>query len=116
MTDGGVSFVDTQKRAATYQEAGYPAGRWRLPTEAEIAFMIDMQILGVIPTVWGGTTRYWCADGRAVYNNGGHPDFIPTSGNHYNRFVYDLWYWGDEPMADTETYHPNMHLVAPNNQ
>jgi hypothetical protein len=51
-----------------------------------------------------------------VKRNGSHPDFEATSSSHYNRFVYDLWYWGDEPMADTETYHPNMHLVAPNNQ
>jgi hypothetical protein len=116
MIDGGNTFENAQKRAATYQEAGYPAGRWRLPTEAEIAFMIDMQILGVIPTVWGDGTWYWCADGRMVKRNGSHPDFEATSSSHYNRFVYDLWYWGDEPMADTETYHPNMHLVAPNNQ
>ena len=25
------------------------------------------------------------------------------------RFVYDLWYWGDDPMPDAETYWPNMH-------
>lgn len=26
----------------------------------------------------------------------------------FNRYVYDLWYWGDEPM-DPDYYHPNQH-------
>ena len=31
------------------------------------------------------------------------------------RFIYDLWYWGDaDPNLETNVYHPNMHLVAPN--
>ena len=29
-----------------------------------------------------------------------------TSG--FNRFVYDLWYWGDNAM-DPDSYHPNQH-------
>lgn len=115
MTDGGNSFVNAQKRAATYQEAGYPAGRWRLPTEAEIAFMIARQNEGIIPSVWG-TTDYWCADGRVVHRGSNtNTYFSAHSGNAYNRFVYDLWYWGDDPMEDTETYYPNMHRVTPNN-
>ena len=114
MTDGGNTFENAQKRAATYQEAGYPAGRWRLPTEAEIMFMIARQGEGVIPSVWG-TTYYWCADGRAVSRRDTGSYFTTYSSGAYNRFVYDLWYWGDDPMEDTETYYPNMHLVTPNN-
>ena len=108
MTDGGNTFANAQKRAAVYQENGYPAGRWRLPTEAEIMFMIARQNEGTIPSVWG-STYYWCADGRAVSRSDTNTHFVTYSSGAYNRFVYDLWYWGDEPMEDTETYYPNMH-------
>ncbi|MBR6269321.1 MAG: hypothetical protein IKR30_01975 [Bacteroidales bacterium] len=108
MTDGGNTFANAQKRAATYQEAGYPAGRWRLPTEAEIMFMISRQNEGVIPSVWG-STNYWCADGRVVSRHSDGTTYFTTATSAYNRFVYDLWYWGDTPMSDTETYWPNKH-------
>ena len=111
------TYAETRKRAATYQEAGYPAGRWRLPTEAEIMFLYARQIDGTIPTLWGNGTKYWCADGRYVQIQNGVPTFFDNDGQgHYNRFVYDLWYWGDDPQEDTETYWPNMHLVKPNQQ
>ena len=111
----GNNFDDVLKRAATYQEAGYPAGRWRLPTEAEIMFMIARQEEGSIPHLWGSTS-YWCADGRLVrYDATNGSDFRTDISSGFNRFVYDLWYWGDEPMPDDECYYPNMHLVTPNN-
>ncbi len=111
----GNNFDDVLKRAATYQEAGYPAGRWRLPTEAEIMFMIARQEEGSIPHLWGSTS-YWCADGRLVkYDATNGSDFRTDISAGFNRFVYDLWYWGDEPMPDDECYYPNMHLVTPNN-
>ena len=96
------------RRAATYQEAGYPAGRWRLPTEAEINFMMTLQQKGVIPELYAFGSSYQCANGRAVQITaaGARTSVNPT--NCYIRFVYDLWYWGDEPM-DPNVYHPNMH-------
>ena len=98
------------KRAMTYQEAGYPAGRWRLPTEAEIAFMMSMQQKGVIPQLYAyGTTYYQCANKRRVQvAEGGNITSNGTVGKGYLRFVYDLWYWGDDPM-DPNVYHANMH-------
>ena len=105
----------SMRRATCYQEAGYPAGRWRLPTEAEIAFIVARQKEGVIPELFAGT-YYHCANGRLVYvakNNTNPP--ISVEAQHgtatqvgCNRFVYDLWYWGDEPM-DPSFYHANMH-------
>ena len=113
-----LTYENCLKRAATYQEAGYPAGRWRLPTEAEIMFMVQQQINEVIPPLWGSTSRYWCADGRYVdVGTSGSIVSFNTPASAYstfvNRFVYDTWYWGDEPL-DEETYWPNMHLVTPN--
>lgn len=125
--DDFISFV---KRAATFQEAGYPAGRWRLPTEAEVAFIAARQADGTIPDIFNRDAPYYCASGRWV--------IIPSSGSsliygtetnvrastyvgssawsasYYiyelldAKFVYDLWYWGDEPAA-TNVYHPNGH-------
>ena len=117
---GALTHEECLKRAATYQEAGYPAGRWRLPTEAEIMFMVQQQQRGVLPRVWAEGSSYWCADGRYVKianDNTGRVTFYNASSSTkcVNRFVYDLWYWGDEPMSDTETYWADMHLVKPNN-
>ena len=114
--NASITHAEAMKRAATYQEAGYPAGRWRLPTEAEIMFMIARQQEGVLPAVWAVGSHYWCADGRyvTVASNGGTVHFKTQSGeSHVNRFVYDVWYWGDT-AKDPETFWPNMHLVNPN--
>lgn len=110
----GLTFSEAVRRGATYQEAGYPAGRWRLPSEAEIAFIVARQRDGVIPVLYATGSYYWSGSGRLVY--------IPTSstaaitfaapatadGTNSCRFVYDLWYWGDESAA-TNVYHPNGH-------
>ena len=106
-----ITFDHAQKRAATYQENGYPAGRWRLPTEAEIAFMCQRQIDGAIPQLWY-TGEYWCANGRVISFDGSTITFRDspqtTANRAWARFVYDIWYWGDTQL-DYETYWPNMH-------
>ena len=118
---GGVYWYGAVRRAATYQEAGYPAGRWRLPTEAEIAFIMARQQEGSLPTLFANTSIYWSADGRVLKGQKGHPIISyarpGTSGADPDisrdrplRFVYDLWYWGDEP-ADPNMYHPNGHII-----
>lgn len=100
-----LSFADAQKRAATYQEAGYSAGRWRLPTEAEIMFITARQREGVIPVLFAmdSSSNYWASSGR-LYRNG---QFYDASSNAqgYMRFVYDTWYWGDTQGA-VNSYHP----------
>mgnify|MGYP000867823329 FL=1 len=100
-----VTFANAQKRAATYQEAGYSAGRWRLPTEAEIMFITARQREGVIPVLFAmdNSSYYWASSGR-LYRNG---QFYNASKNDqgYMRFVYDTWYWGDKPGA-VNSYHP----------
>jgi len=112
LTTYSVTFDYAVKRGATYQEAGYPAGRWRLPSEAEVAFIVARQRDGVIPNLFAEGSTYWTGSGRLVT--------IPTSGDSITfsdpsdgetqscRFVYDLWYWGDDPAA-TNVYHPNGH-------
>lgn len=97
----GITFSDAQKRAATYQENGYAAGRWRLPTEAEIMFVAYMQSQGNIPTLFVDGASYWASSGR-YYNDGTFYDGgSNTTG--YVRCVYDTWYWGSE-KCPTGTY------------
>ena len=100
-----LSFADAQKRAATYQEAGYSAGRWRLPTEAEIMFITARQREGVIPVLFAmdSSSNYWASSGR-LYRNGQFYN-ASTNAQGYMRFVYDTWYWGTT-AGDVNYYHP----------
>ncbi|MBQ9397795.1 MAG: hypothetical protein IJU08_04800 [Bacteroidales bacterium] len=110
---GGMNFETAQKRCATYQEAGYPAGRWRLPTEAEVYFLFTLQTRNLITTLYttgSGTYGYWASSGYVFgrgYTGGSAPDFRTISGTEVAsiRCVYDTWYWGDQPESRT-TYHP----------
>ena len=102
------TYEEAVKRAATYQEAGYPAGRWRLPTEAEVRFMQKMQNDGYIPTLFGTTTNYWCSDGYLIKGDA-TPTLAASGATAAIRFVYDLWYWGDT-ASTTNVYHPNGHI------
>lgn len=110
---GGMNFETAKKRCATYQEAGYPAGRWRLPTEAEVYFLFTLQANGLITTLYTtgtGTYGYWASSeyvfGRG-YTAGSTPDFrrLTTGQVASIRCVYDTWYWGDKPES-RDTYHP----------
>ena len=107
-----LTFEVAQKRCATYQEAGYPAGRWRLPTEAEVYFLFTLQTRRLITdlyTTGNNTYGYW-ASSRYVFGRNwttGTPDFRTLNNGEAAsiRCVYDTWFWGEEP--DTrDTYHP----------
>lgn len=76
-------FARAQERCAAYQENGYPAGRWRVPTVAEIEFVISLSEYEHIPQLYdvgraGGTwawsnsnRRYWCYWAGGMYAYGG---------------------------------------------
>ena len=117
------SRVEARRRCAIYQEAGRPAGRWRVPTAAEIRYVVQLSADGKIPQLFGngfyGTERYWDwgswswktrdYDGRKI-----HAPYWSASGllgvrandNDVKeltegevdeapavRCVYDDWYW-----------------------
>ncbi len=105
---GDLTYENARKRCAAYQENGYPAGRWRLPTMAEVMYLITLSQKGVIPELFtpdqnlsaGG---YWCADGVVYPLNSGAVEYLPTAqaasyhnGTNWPRCVYDEWYWGEE--------------------
>ena len=115
--NGGLTWEQVVKRAATYQEAGYPAGRWRLPTEAEMAFIVARQKDGTIPNLYATDTEDWSGSGRLLDMPNSTADNLTFRNRTNNetksvRFVYDLWYWGDEPVTPTYQYHPNGHVVS----
>lgn len=107
-------------RCATYQEDGYPAGRWRLPTEAEIMFVIDLQNAGVITDVFYGSNSYYCATeysatSRYKISNTGTPTWSNgTTGSV--RCVYDEWYWGDEREAKENPDWKGSHTTRGDNE
>ena len=90
---GGVTQRSAEFKCATYQEDGYPAGRWRLPTQAEITFIADLTNTANFDVLFG-STYYWSANGAVK----------PKQGLDKNvkyalaRCVYDSWYW--DPLND----------------
>lgn len=97
------TFENGQRRCASYQEDGYPAGRWRLPTVAEITYMAQLTTDNLIPRLLGGddssNTDYWSNNGYVTVPGGESSSSLSsssgTSGTKYVRCVYDEWYWED---------------------
>ena len=129
---GDLSYEQAQRRCASYQEDGIPAGRWRIPTKAEIEYMIRLSDLGLIPSLFTSSDpgdyaggAYFSADGGVVYpwnavnpDTGNTVDYLSKTdvGNQANgarernwvRCVYDEWYWGEtksEDRTDKSTFY-----------
>ena len=90
-------------RCASYQEHGFPAGRWRLPTTAEVLYIIELQRLGKIQQLFYNNTTYLTATDRVATDNNNNYTLTtgyPGSNNTASvRCVYDEWYWGSEREA-----------------
>jgi hypothetical protein len=114
-----MSFSNGQKRCASYQENGRPAGRWRLPTAAEIQFMCQLTTDKCIPRLLGNDsddhTDYWSGYGYVrVYggtstrtpeiNTGDYSGRTDKSCNV--RCVYDEWFWtqSNYPTVNKTTF------------
>lgn len=94
---GAVYTFSSHQAAAVhchlYKEVnnGYSYTHWRLPTKAEIRYMIEKQDAygdDVITTIVGGQ-YYWTLDGGYAYNSEGTGQSSPT-GSKYVRCVRDL--------------------------
>lgn len=104
-----LGFTDAKKRCATYQEDGYPAGRWRVPTRAEVEFISTLSNKKLITRLFGsssGTTKYWCASGYITVGGTSVTWSSGTSTNVFVRCVYDEWYWSnsDYPTVSKNTF------------
>lgn len=105
-----VTKENAEKRCAAYQENGRPAGRWRIPTYAEVKFMMELTAKNLIPRLFGNSTdgtssSYWIASGQISVSNGTSNFSVAESSSTsetYVRCVYDEWYWGDSKIPDSQ--------------
>lgn len=114
---------EMRKRCATYQELGFPAGRWRLPTYAELNFIINLSVEKKIPQLFENNNGYWTATRSFVYRrtetDGYIEEWMGQNGidkysNSYEagkpinrgvvRPVYDEWYWTDKCPVNQFTW------------
>ena len=82
-------------RCAGYQEAGYPAGRWRLPTTAELEVVGKLCAQEKLPQIFVDGVAYVSASGTFL-NSGGSFSPSTTKQAQSVRCVYDTWYWKDK--------------------
>ena len=109
-TNGARRYYENMKaRCASYQEDGYPAGRWRLPTAAEFELINTLSMKGLLPALYATTMDYWCAHGYGRYDKNQNKVVITPDDSDYGnsnyvsvRCVYDDWYWGSERALTTE--------------
>jgi hypothetical protein len=100
------------QRCASYQEDGYPAGRWRIPTTAEVKYVVNLSANGFMDILFGNprttneSTNYWTSTGYVTVNNYTKTvvdnDGSPSNQNVYVRCVYDDWYWADKAPDKTK--------------
>ena len=94
-----ISHDDAKKRCAAYQEYGYPAGRWRLPTVAEFEYVQRLSNNGIIPQLYSSDKNYWTATTAYTYGSG-----PSTTNTAFVRCVYDEWYWGSGQIENMGVY------------
>lgn len=98
--DNTLSASQAKMRCAAYQEDGYPAGRWRLATYAELEFIAMLCAKDALPYSLFGASDYWSATGALEIDtqDGTVSKSNATSG--FLRCVYDDWYWSNEQLND----------------
>ena len=94
----GTPLEQARMRCASLQENGFPAGRWRVPTEAEIRFISNLSAQGVFE--WQFSGNYWSANGAVNVNKETKKVTRSTATVAMLRCVYDSWYWGDDRVLD----------------
>lgn len=88
----GFGYDYAVARCAAYQEDGYPAGRWRVPTKAEIEYLTTLSANSLIPqlynTVEDSETSnvghlYWSANGMIRAHASGNAELLNTDAGGY---------------------------------
>lgn len=101
-----LSYQGAKERCASYQEFGYPAGRWRLMTFAEASYIARLSSDHKIPTLLSEKTNYWVSGGYVYINTKGAPTphhSTTVSGDVFVRCVYDEWYWKNTTYRTVST-------------
>ncbi|MCH5335754.1 MAG: hypothetical protein J1D86_08160 [Alistipes sp.] len=95
-TGGNFGAEMARRRCAAYQEGGYPAGRWRLPTRAEIEFISQLSRDGRIPllfTPWHAQAIYM---GKPIVHAQGDGRSTAPYGSPYLNYPH---YWCSQGAA-----------------
>ena len=102
--DNTLTHAEAVKRCAAYQEAGYPAGRWRLPTHAELNYIGKLCAEDKLPRALfsTGNVSYWGATDNYTFS--GNTFAASSDSKSYLRCVYDDWYWGSEPAVELDQF------------
>lgn len=88
-------------RCAGYQENGYPAGRWRLPTPAEILYVGRLGAEGKVEGIFVNNVVYLSSNGGYRYREGNGGSVTKEGDTSATlRCVYDIWYWKDKCATD----------------
>lgn len=115
-----LSRNEARRRCASYQEAGRPAGRWRIPTLGEMEFIVNLSRTGKIPMLFTNGNSYWSAQGYVDIPSEStsdvaleaFPDNVDVSysnwfgvtGGHVVRCVYDEWFWEEFLPASNNSF------------
>lgn len=100
----GTKYQYIKNRAATYQELGYPAGRWRLLTKAEAMVLARLNRAGKIPMLFSPSFPYFVAGDYIITPENSEPKFggsttvkkaDQTDQKGSARLAYDRWYWDE---------------------
>ena len=105
-------YENSKTRCAAYQENGYPAGRWRLPTVAEIQFLVSLSDNNKIPSLFSANRSYFNNQYNiSYYWAGGNYGYGPyealdftgrTTTTSYNGYSYNFSYTHN---GQTTNYH-----------
>lgn len=85
-----LNYDRAEERCASYQENGYPAGRWRMPTVAEIDFLIRLSDYNHIPELF--SPEYHTATGGGPGGQSQAYYDVYWAGGHYG--------YGGKPYTD----------------
>lgn len=96
--NNGTSTQNLRRRCASYQEQGFPAGRWRVPTYSEVEFILKLSTKGIIPLLFTKGATYLTAQGfvRVEDDDKGSITLLTNTTSGSVRAVYDEWYWEKE--------------------
>lgn len=107
---GNLDLKYAEYRCAAFQEDGFPAGRWRLPTKAEVNFIGQLSAKGFFEFLFNNGSVYWSANGAIKVNGTSVTDDSSTTA--LLRCVYDSWYWDEiDGLGDDPRHNPRDKFV-----
>lgn len=108
---GKITLEYARYRCAAYQEDGFPAGRWRVPTQAEVSFIAQLSANGTFDVLFNPNQIYWSANSAVQVKEQGGVVAV-QDGKALLRCVYDTWYWGED-QSEYEAWRKKYDPVVP---